>query len=78
MRSKEKSKQYYDKSSNSVNFNVGDKVLLTNELKSRDKFDPPWLGPYEVIEIISNENTKIKIKNKHKIVHNKRLKLFIS
>lgn len=63
-------------------FNVGDKVLLKNE--ARTKLDPIWTGPHEVIEILSPTNTKIcvqsnkKRKQINKVVHNNRLKLFLT
>lgn len=76
--SKEKSKIYYDKNCNPVTFKIGDQVLLKNELKSKNKLDSLWHGPHLVVDIISNENTKIKVAKKFRVVHNNRLKLFNS
>lgn len=70
-----KVKESFDKSSNLVNFKIGDKVLLRNE--TRKKLDPVWEGPYIVTEVNSNVNSTIKIRNKCKIIHNNRLKLFV-
>lgn len=75
--SKEKSKTYYDRNCNVVKFNTGDNVLVKNETQ-KNKFEPLWHGPYEIIEIISNENSKLKMGRKLKIIHNNRLKIFNS
>lgn len=67
------SKKNYDKK-NTKPFIVkaGDFVWLKNETRDT-KFSPLRLGPFEVIDSISKENTSIKIKDKIKIVHNNRL-----
>lgn len=74
---KEKSKQYYDRTSRSENFKVGDKVLLKNPSKTKSKLEPLWFGPYEIIRINSPVNTTIRCERKNKIVHNNLLKKFI-
>ena len=76
LQNKEKSKKTYDINSSPVIFEVGEQVLLRNE-KRTNKFSEIWEGPYEVLEILSPENTIIKIKNKRKTIHNNRLKNFI-
>lgn len=74
-KSKEKSKLHYDQHIKSVKFSVGDSVLLRDESK-KGKLSPPWLGPFIVVEVLSDENTRIKIGNTVKTVHNNRLKRF--
>ena len=72
---KEKNKQYYDKNTKTKQFNLGEKVLLKNYTR-KNKFQPLWTGPYEIIKINSPENTTIKINNKNKTIHNNNLKQF--
>ena len=51
---KERSKDYHDKSINAPLFTVWDKVLLHDEKIRRGrsaKLSPPYIGPYEIIEI---------------------------
>lgn len=73
-RSKILNKNQYDKKVHIININIGDKVLLENT--TNKKLESKYDGPYEVIKIISDVNTKILIKGKEKIVNNNRLKLF--
>lgn len=75
--SKINSKNYYDKSLNPVVFKSNDLVLLKNENR-KGKLAPVWLGPYKVVEPITNENTIIKIGRSQKSIHNNRLKHFHS
>lgn len=72
---KEIAKKSYDKSTHSTKFEIGDKVLLKNETRS-SKFDPPWHGPYEIMEINSEVNSTIQIGRSLKLVHNNRLLRF--
>ena len=64
---KHKSKDYYDTKTKDKNFNIGDFVLLKNELR-KNKFAPLWQGPFEIKQIPSPVNStlliKIKIKKK--------------
>lgn len=54
---------------------VGDQVLIKDEAR-QGKFAPLRKGSYEVIQILSPENTIIRIGNKNRTVHNNRLSLF--
>lgn len=74
LNSKQISKRQFDKSTNPISFQVGDLVLIENHTNKKlgSRFD----GPYLVTEIISDTNTRLKIKNKEKVVHNNRLKLY--
>lgn len=74
--SKQKSKIAYDKNTKTINFKVGDMVLLRNEAR-KGKLDSIWLGPYKITEIYSPENSVIQVKNnKLKTIHNNRLLLY--
>lgn len=70
---KERSKRYYDKRINPRKFKVGDLVLLLKE--PTKKLEDQYVGPYEIIEILDNNNVKIRINAKTiKIVHSDKLK----
>lgn len=73
VKGKLKSKKYYDKN-NTKPFIVapGEFVWLRNEARE-NKFSPLRKGPYEVVQVISPENTSIRINNTVKVVHNNRL-----
>lgn len=73
--SKENNKEKYDLTTKDISYKVGDKILLTNENR-KTKLHNPFIGPYEITEIISDTNIRIKYKNKNKIVHVNRTKLF--
>jgi hypothetical protein len=76
---KERSKEQHDKTVNIPLFSVGDKVLLHDEKIRRGrslKLSPPWIGPYEIMEI---DDVKVALKlprNKTLNVHANRLKPF--
>lgn len=72
VQSKIRSKKFYDKNSRLLNLKVGNLVWLKDEAR-KDKFSSLKKGPYKVVEILSPENTAIKIKNKIVTVHNNRL-----
>lgn len=69
--SKNKRKLMYDKKCNSVNYSIGDRVMLKNN--SGNKNDPLYTGPYSIIENKS-PNVVIKIDNKLVEVHKNRVK----
>jgi RNase H-like domain found in reverse transcriptase/Reverse transcriptase (RNA-dependent DNA polymerase)/Integrase zinc binding domain/Retroviral aspartyl protease len=69
-----KRKEVYDTKLNDVNFEIGDKVLL--EAENRTKLEPVYLGPFEVIDL-ETVNVIIKGKNdKKQKVHKNRLILY--
>lgn len=75
---KKDSKEKYDKIKNCepLRLKRNDLVLLMVEkLPKNDKFERKYTGPYRVEGAISEAVTKIRIKNKGKIVHNDKLKL---
>lgn len=61
------------KSMNSIDINIGDLVLLKS--CNRKKKDPPYLGPYKVINI-NDLNVDIQIENKIKTFHKNLLKKY--
>jgi hypothetical protein len=76
---KERSKEQHDKTVNIPLFSVGDRVLLHDEKIRRGrslKLSPPWIGPYDIIEI-DDVNVTLKLpRNKTLKVHANRLKPF--
>ena len=76
---KERSKDYHDKRINAPLFTVGDKVLLHDEnirLGRSANLSPPYIGPYEIIDI-DDVNITLKMpRNRTLEVHAKRLKSF--
>ena len=76
--SKHRSKDYYDKGTDSPNIAVGDKVLLHDETVRRGrskKLSSQWIGPYEVVNI-NKVNATIKRGRNLTKVHVNRLKPF--
>lgn len=70
---KVRSKIYYDKRVHNETFQISDRVYLLKE-NCMNKFDDQYTGPYTVVEIMSKDDVKIRIKNKEKVVHVNRLK----
>lgn len=69
----------HDKKTKEVVFKVGDFVWLHDDTVKRGntkKLQASYFGPYEVVEILSKVNTKIKLPNRLLTVHNNRLKLY--
>jgi hypothetical protein len=76
--SKEKSKEYYDKGSEDVEFEVGQKVLLFDETVRRGrskKLSPQYVGPYEILSVDGVNVTIKKGRNAQK-VHVNRIRPF--
>lgn len=81
IKSKEKSKKYYDRSASDIVFDLGDQVLLSNEGSKphiSKKFAAKYTGPYEIVQQNSPTNFTIKLKNKDQKVHVNRLKPYQS
>lgn len=68
--SKEQRKTKYDNYTNSIKYNVGDKILLKNE-QCVNKFSPLYIGPFNVIEDCE-PNLKIEYKGKQMLIHKNR------
>lgn len=72
-RAKLRSKRYYDKKLNPVNFKIGDQVYLLKE--PTHKLGDQYTGPYKIIEILRSNNVRIKINDRvTKVVHEDKLK----
>ena len=74
IKSKLRSKEYYDRRINPQNFKTGDLVYLLKE-PSKGKFSDQYTGPYKVLEILQNQNVKIEVKGLPRTVHLNKLKL---
>ena len=74
---KEKNKIYFDNKHSTKNLElaVGDLVLMKNHYRD-NKYDQPYVGPYEVIEVTGKNTVKLKNKNKIIRVHKDQLKKF--
>ena len=57
-------KGVHDKSASEHNLEVGEKVLIDNQLfvAKYKKFSPMWIGPFVIIKIINKQNMEVKIK----------------
>jgi len=76
--SKEKSKDYYDRTTGKMKLRVGDKVLLYDETVRRGrsrKLGAKWIGPYVITEL-DKVNATIARGRKATKVHLNRLKPF--
>ena len=73
--SKEKSKLYYDRFINPIEFKMGDKVWLMKERKpgKLEKFH--YQDPFDIIKVNKNNNVIIDYKGKEKPVHTNKLSL---
>jgi transposase InsO family protein len=72
-------KKFYDRKAKELEIKVGDKVLLLNTSKRGEgrKLQSLYVGPYEVVEIVSETNVKLRIGKKIKVVHKNLIKKFI-
>jgi hypothetical protein len=73
-----KYKSSYDAKAQPHKFKIGQKIFLNDStsLGKNSKLSPNWTGPYEIIDLNDN-NAKIKIKNKLKVVNIARIKPFL-
>jgi len=75
IKSKERSKVYYDKRINQYKFKIGDKVYLLKE-PNRNKLGDQYVGPHKIIQTLGNNNVKLAIGlRKTKIVHTDKLRI---
>jgi len=70
-----RSKANYDKHINPIELVIGDKVLMKN-MKKKNKLEPNWIGPYEIVEVHEPVNVSIRKNNKIVRVHMNHLQLF--
>ncbi|XP_011859426.1 PREDICTED: uncharacterized protein LOC105556922 [Vollenhovia emeryi] len=74
IRSKERTKNYYDKRVHQKTFKQGDNVFLLKEPR-KGKFGNQYSGPYKVLEVLTSNNIRILFRNKPRVVHADKLKL---
>ena len=75
VQNKIKSKKGYDQKENSIIIHVKDLVLMRDKTQ-KNKLSSLWIGPFEVIEILENENIIIKRGRKNVTVHKNNVKKF--
>lgn len=82
IKSKEKSKAYYDRNTNEIQYKIGDFVYIQNkQVKSglNKKLSPNYKGPYKIVEVYENNTVKVELKpNKLVTYHPNLLKPFVS
>lgn len=69
---KVRSKKYYDRRIHPQELKIGDSVFLLKEPTT--KLGDQYTGPYVVLEILCNNNVKIQIQNRTKVVHMNKLR----
>jgi hypothetical protein len=77
IKTKNKTKEYYDKGQNQEDIHVGDNVLIPNVLDHtrKHKLTPLWLGPYPVIKVLEY-NIKVQKEKRVATLHKNSVKLF--
>jgi len=75
VKNKIKNKGNYDLKENPIEIHVKDLILLRDDT-SKTKLHSLWLGPFEVIKIISNENILIQRGRRQVIVHKNNVKIY--
>lgn len=75
--SKEINKQHFDhvRNTDNIDYKVGDEVLLQDKEK-KTKLHNPYIGPFKILEIISDTNVRLQIARRHDVVHKNLLKPF--
>lgn len=73
---KHETKTTYDKTVNEISVHVGDQVLLQDKGR-KGKLSSKWIGPFQVLELNSNENITIQKGRKSVKVHKNLVKLFV-
>ena len=66
---------YYNKKTKERNFAVSDKVLVLLPLE-HNKLAAAWQGPYDIIEVLTGNNYRVKTRRKEKTYHANLLKLY--
>ncbi|KAL4127018.1 hypothetical protein QTP88_011216 [Uroleucon formosanum] len=74
IKTKHKTKEYYDREQNEQNIHVGDKVLILDHTR-KHKLTPIWVGPYPVIKVLEY-NIKIQKEKRIATLHKNHVKLF--
>ena len=71
--SKQKSKNYYDRFINPIQFDKNDKVWLIKEPKPGTHEKDHYQGPFDIIKVNENNSVTINYKVKAKTVHSNKL-----
>ncbi|KAH0944616.1 hypothetical protein HN011_003832 [Eciton burchellii] len=70
-----RSKRYYDRRTNPQAFKQNDYVSLLKE-PSKSKFDEQYIGPFQILETLDNNNVRLEISDKRtKIVHGDKIRI---
>lgn len=75
IQTKNQNKKYYDRTTKTIKYKVGDKILLI-EHDRKTKLHNLHRGPYTITEIVSDTNVKYKRGNKHVIIHINQIKKY--
>lgn len=75
LKTKNKTKEYYDRNNKVEEIHVGDKVLVIDNTR-KNKLSPMWIGPYVVTEIVGEYNIKIQKEKRLATIHRNNIKLF--
>jgi transposase InsO family protein len=70
-----KSKDNYDNKEHAIEVHVKDQILLRDDTQ-KNKLNPLWKGPYEVIEILGRENIVIQRGRRSVVVHKNNVKIY--
>ena len=60
----QKYKEIHDRTASEHNLEIGDKVLIDNQLfaSKNKKLSPMWIGPFEITKIINKQTVEVKVK----------------
>jgi hypothetical protein len=70
-----KSKDNYDSKEHAIEVHVKDRILLRDDTQ-KNKLNPLWKGPYDVIEILDRENIVIQRGRRSVVVHKNNVKIY--
>ena len=74
IKSKERSKIYYDRRANPQRFLLNDKVYLLKEPR-KDKMSSQYIGPFTIVETLPRNNVRIRLsESRTRVVHTDKLK----
>ena len=72
-KAKIRSEGYYDARAKPATFNVGDSVYVLKEPRT-SKFDPHYIGPYQIIDVMDLNNVVLQTRQKLITKHQDKLK----
>lgn len=77
IRAQRRQARQHDKNAKDIKYRCGQWVYLKNSLAKvgqAKKFRKPWIGPFEIIEVLPPVNVVLQLPNRTLLVHNNRLK----